>query len=658
MRELRHLFYCLCYPALWSLLAVSGALSTLALQAPFQYTLDAANPYAEEFLLNFHGTQEIEGRYARWSHSYSYIRFAGTGGDRPLRVTILFNPYRTDLSDADPVHVQGLVGGEVLNSQTFPVGSGWQAMVLDIDASHAAAFAARDLVVELRSDTYRSPENPGKDLGVAVSSVKVEPLPGASAGFVVPNVRGLTLAVLMVLALFLLIARAAGLSRSNSSRRLALAVCAVSAAVLVWATALHLVDVNLALPHLVAVLVGGSVVLVVAAYLLPHLFISASPAHLHFVGMALALAFMLRFGVVGLPQANVVDLPYHVKWLRLLLGGGFMDLYLPGQLSSVPPEWGLDVLIPKSPLFYVVLWPFGLLGSIDLGYAMTLAVSLMDALVVLGIYALVRRISPQGALWSALLYSVMPLSFRAFIYGIFPTVFAQALTLAVLLVAVLWPERLSRPPVLAGWTLGLALSLLAFPTALAFNSFMVVAMGVGWLWRKGASRRVLFAMLAGWVSALVISFVAYYGLYVESFVTRTLPALQGGVKIASKELWPNGLPDMLSWTAGYGIGWELWLLIPVAVLLLWRSRLHNARRLSVLLLAWLLIFLGGMVLNLRIDMIGKHIYYTVPAAAIAGGLFLGYLWKRRLMSHATRVLAVLVGVQLVWAGLAFVAGRF
>ncbi len=75
------------------------------------------------------------------------------------------------------------------------------------------------------------------------------------------------------------------------------------------------------------------------------------------------------------------------------------------------------------------------------------------------------------------------------------------------------------------------------------------------------------------------------------------------------------------------------------------------------MLAWLAIFVGGMALNLRIDMIGKHIYYTVPAAAIAGGLILSHLWKRRMGGNAARVLAVLVGIQLVWAGLAFVAGR-
>jgi hypothetical protein len=657
MRELRHIYLCLRYPVLWVLMGLVLLFSALAAQVPFNYTLDAASPRADPFLLNFHGTQQIEGRDARWSDAYAYIKFPGTGGNRPLRVTVTFNPYRVDAPGAEPVLVQGLIGGEGLYTQTLPVESGWQAMVMDVDASHPLSFAARDLVIEIRSDIYRSPEHPGEDLGVAVSKVEVEPLPGASSGLVIPNVRTVGLTASLILALYLLLVRAGGLAFPRARRRLSLLVSAVAALVLCWAMFLHIADVAVALPHLVTALVGSYILFIISAHLLPRLFKVTSPSHLAYVSVALTLAFLLRFGISDLPQTNVVDLPYHLKWLRILLGGGFTELYLPGALSSVPPEWGLDVLIPKSPLFYVALWPLGLFRGIDLSYAMVLIVSLLDALVVLGVYALVRRVSPSGAVWSSLLYAAMPLSFRAFIYGILPTIFAQAITLAVLMVAVLWPKRLAHPIALAVWTLGLAASLLAFPTALAFNSFMVISLGVGWVRRKAASRRVLGAMLVGLATAIIVSFVAYYGLYVEPFMAHTLPALQSGINVGGKELWPNGLPDLLAWTAGYAIAWVLWMLIPLAVLLLWHSCRESGQRLSILMLAWLAIFLGGMALNFRIDMIGKHIYYTVPAAAIASGLIFSHLWKRAPGGPAARVLVVLMCLHLVWAGLSFAAGR-
>jgi hypothetical protein len=69
----------------------------------------------------------------------------------------------------------------------------------------------------------------------------------------------------------------------------------------------------------------------------------------------------------------------------------------------------------------------------------------------------------------------------------------------------------------------------------------------------------------------------------------------------------------------------------------------------------LLLFLGGLVVNLRIDMIGKHIYYTLPAACIAGGLFLARLWGRG--GRMERALCVLFFVSLIWASLQFFAGR-
>ena len=50
----------------------------------------------------------------------------------------------------------------------------------------------------------------------------------------------------------------------------------------------------------------------------------------------------------------------------------------------------------------------------------------------------------------------------------------------------------------------------------------------------------------------------------------------------------------------------------------------------MLLLAWLVVLVGGMLLNLRFDMIGKHLYYAMPAGAIACGLVLSRLWLRGL----------------------------
>src|SRR5207244_9709543 len=89
--------------------------------------------------------------------------------------------------------------------------AGWQNLVMDVDNAHPQALSARDLVIELRSDTYRSPSLPGVDLGVAVSHVTIEPLPGApSPGLVVPNVRIMLMVLGLAVSIYLLVFRSGG----------------------------------------------------------------------------------------------------------------------------------------------------------------------------------------------------------------------------------------------------------------------------------------------------------------------------------------------------------------------------------------------------------------------------------------------------------------
>ena len=64
---------------------------------------------------------------------------------------------------------------------------------------------------------------------------------------------------------------------------------------------------------------------------------------------------------MALPQSVIVDMPYHMKWLNTLLTGDWQSLYFPGGLSAVPREWGMELLIPKSPLFYFAFAPLSIL---------------------------------------------------------------------------------------------------------------------------------------------------------------------------------------------------------------------------------------------------------------------------------------------------------
>ena len=421
--------------------------------------------------------------------------------------------------------------------------------------------------------------------------------------------------------------------------------------------AIDRVNLTLALPHLLLTLIAGYFMLVVAWWLVSirnRQRVRTSRAYM--LPALVSVAFMLRFGFSSLPQMNVIDLPYHLSGANS--NGGTPGLNRPGNYAGaarVEP----NVLIPKSPLFYMVLWPLGLFKGIDLGVAALFLVSLLDAAMVAVMFALVRRESLRAALWAAGFYAFMPLAFRAFAFGILPTIFAQALTLMVFWMALNVPAagpRTRRTLWLIGWVLLLTASLVAFPTALAFNSLVLVILAFGWLWRAVAGRRVSFLLLGGLACALALSFVLYYGLYVSPLITSTLPAISGGVGLGGKDLWPGGVPDLLNWTANYLVVWFPWLLLPVSLALIWPSRGTYTKRLSILLLAWLAVLLIGMLLNLRIDMIGKHLYYTLPAAAIASGLIVSRLWSRHSSAYV-RLLVALTAISTLWLALAFMAGR-
>jgi hypothetical protein len=192
---------------------------------------------------------------------------------------------------------------------------------------------------------------------------------------------------------------------------------------------------------------------------------------------------------------------------------------------------------------------------------------------------------------------------------------------------------------------------------LAFNSLVLVILAIGWSWRRAAPAGAGVAVLGGLGAAFALSLVLYYGLYIEPLLNRTLPALTGGVTLGKQELWPGGPTEMIGWTAGYTLNWLPWLLLPVGLLHTWQMARGVSKRLAVLLLAWLVVLLLGMLLNLRFDMIGKHLYYTMPAACISAGLILAGLWRRCAGAYR-RTLVSLAAVSVVWSALAFVASRF
>jgi hypothetical protein len=694
-------------PAIWALVGVAVLGGVAAYQVRHSYDIDIGDATDQAYTRNFHErlVDDATGRTYRTLDAYGYIVLTGVGGSAPYSVTLSLNP-------GDPnVGLTVILNGETFLQQRMA--PGWQDYSFTIDAAHPRALAARDLVIELRGRPART---------VMVDRVRVGPQQG---GFVAPTYSQLGYLGALVLLVYLLLGRAfaplagkgvvvsdrdsdgrqAGLQPAPTAQnnrgglivrrgapwpagplpwQPALGGAALAALALVGALAAVHLPITEAAGHLVATGAAVYVLLVLAeplaARLAPGTARGARLAALLFAG-----AFLVRFGAMALPQTVIIDMPYHLKWMRELLAGNVAALTDPhGGLNEPPREWGLAVFIPKSPLFYFLAAPLALLPG-DLETGLDGLVCLLEASTVLFCYGLLARFAPrwggaQAGLWAGFAYAANPLGFRALSYGILPTILAQWLSLAFLALLLVWvQDRLRAPadgPAVprrvwttgAGWGLLLVLltaALIAFPTIAVFTS--LVTGGVALVWLRARYRRVGWAVGALLAAAWLAAIALYYGVYIADLLTQTLPQMlaprpaTAGTPPPSTVHWTGPL-DLLGWTLGYLVS-PLPLIMGLAGLaVLWRSVWgHGAdagesmlpeRLLAPLTVFWTAILPIFVVANYRIDMIGKHLYYTMVPLSLGSGIFLWLLarrggWPRRAAWALAAVL--LLTALLFWA---------
>ncbi len=678
--EARILVRLLLQPLLWVLLALTIGGAVLAYQVPHGYAIDVGSPADQAYVHNFHDRRDAAGgRTFRWSDAYGYVILPGTGGGVPFTVTLTLNPGR----DQIPLTV-------IVNGETFiqrPFAAGWQTITIPVDRTHTQALAARDLVLELRAPGFVSPDAPGETRGLMLDQVEISP-PGP--GFITPATAQLLYLAAVVLLVYLLLGRAVYPLDPERRERIPPALAgipvlgagAVAAVLIGLLAALHL-PLTVATGQLVAA--GGGTytstyLLLILAEPLARRITPETRRGARAVAVLMAAAFLVRFGLLALPQTVVIDLPWHMKWLHELLAGHWESLYFPGALSSVPAEWGLSVLILKSPLFYFVAAPLAVLPW-NLEVSVKAFACLLEVSTILFCYGLLARFAPtlggwRAGWWAGFAWAANPLGYRALAYGILPTILAQWLSIAFFTLLLLWAERQLRGraagPVLAGVQFALLLllfaaSLVAFPTIAVFNTWVIGLLGLIWLRGRyrGLGVRALGLIIGAWVVALV----AYYGIYVSEFLNTTLPDLLAAPPVAAGSTaapsastvhWTGPL-DLLGWTVQYLVS-----LVPLlgglaGLALLWSSRAAGARDrvrperlLAWLTAAWISILGLFLIVNYRVDMIGKHLFYTMVPLSLGLGLFLWLLVRR---GGAARLFALLTASALAWTALAFWIAR-
>jgi hypothetical protein len=547
------------------------------------------------------------------------------------------------------VHVNGI---RFFAEEVVP---GWQELTFRIDESQPAALASRDTVVEFRAPDYRLPGEEAQAKGLKVDRLVLEQSTGR--GFIWPSLATLGFLMFSTLLAYTLVGRTLrGLSTERATRvRAFVASMAVGAGLCLLLASSH-TSASVAAPHIVTTLSSVLIIFIVVERLVRSRTRGDAGQRGRLVSMAVAIAFGLRYGGMALPQSVIIDMPYHMKWLRTLLAGDWQALYFPGGLSEVPPEWGMSLLIPKSPLFYLAAAPIATL-PFDLETLLKWSICLLDATVVLFAYWFTRRIggSKAAALAAAFLYAMMPLAFRAFSYGILPTIFAQWLATGLLALVLAASVRGWRPATLLAAVVLATLTLLSFPTVAVFVTFVVVVAPLGWRFVRPARKssqpftwQPYLVLAVGWL----LAFIAYYGLYVTPVAASAVALLGGGPGGASTVRWPGGVTELLVWTGDYLASMLPLLLAVVGVLLLLaRQRLSVAQaRATTLVIAWLAILPIFVAANYKIDMIGKHLFFTMLPVAVAGGMGLVALGGRG--TWGGRLAGLLLGT-VAWQALVF-----
>jgi hypothetical protein len=158
------------------------------------------------------------------------------------------------------------------------------------------------------------------------------------------------------------------------------------------------------------------------------------------------------------------------------------------------------------------------------------------------------------------------------------------------------------------------------------------------------------------VGAWVISLWAYYGLYISSVMTSVSALLTPKSGQETTVHWPGGLPELTAWTADYVVTVLPLVLAAMGFALLFMDKRRStaARRAVALLALWMLILSVFFLVNYKVDMIGKHLFFTMVPVAVAGGVALFAFARRGRWGAALAGL----GVALVaWQGLIFWIAR-
>jgi hypothetical protein len=358
-----------------------------------------------------------------------------------------------------------------------------------------------------------------------------------------------------------------------------------------------------------------------------------------------------------------------------------------------------------APLGFI--WPYG--HETDLVNASDTLLAALSGTIVFALFAIAARGlgSPRAGVLAAAIVSFAPITYLHFSDGAYPYIWAGWISVAYMTAAICLADRASKPGPFALLSVLSALTILSH-TAIAFFALaFVVAVAVvawvmrwrGWLQEEPPVRflPLLWSFLVGGLLSLV-----YYGGYIVPLLTVSLPALfqrgsSSGVGLDRQYLGAQLLHGFFPQIEAHFAVWPALLalagLLVAAIVYIGRRTTDAGRRNDhaglratsrvpqtsangsragqpptiirpssfvlrpqsadrtitlVFLLAWTLTFLAFSAIDLRVNLLQRHMLFGLPLIALLGGYALARMDLRTGRFALLRPAPVLAGLLVVY----------
>jgi hypothetical protein len=666
------------WPVAALLLFLTSVLA-LAYQAPLDYTFTLGKANATDFLyLQSFNPAEANNQFSfRWTTDESYLRFQGVGrlpsAQLQLEMQTGGRPANLPLPEVQVWKDQQMLGEvEVTPGRKF----------YSFDLQESGNFAAGDLVFTLKVQNSFKEAGHDLPLGVVITQVR---LTGGSANGrpVVPSPAHFVFLLAALLAIYL------ALVRSGWTPRLAAvlvsipglgAAVALSSVRLVFTPVIEELFLTVALAY--PLLVLG---LRTTGWWLSRRNLSIPVGQMRWLGLVFLAAFVVKAAGLNYPAFGVVDHWFRVHQIYRFWNepAAFWQQYysvstgttVTGQEggSAVLGQWGLQATLPYSPLFYLFAAPLSFFWpnyhNVNLLAAVNDLVTWLEATQIFLLYLIVRlAYRAAGSGWAGILagavFGFYPLSFLLFSDGGYNSIFAAWLSLLFIALLVDWlrlrsqlsvGEKGSRWPVV--WPVAaLAAAFLAHTsTLLLLGALMVIFSGLLLMRRstRPTGKAVGLVTLAG----LAVAFALYYGWYVPGLVGQTLPLLFGKLESGAvgQEAAKLGGPLLSGFWPQLWEHFRFWPFLALLGFLVWQffsgwkvgpmpaqeaneSTTATVSQkplemspvtplLNLLWWSWLLVFIAFSVVDLRVNLLQKHMLFVAPLFCLGSGLAAVQLWQ-------------------------------